>query len=103
MGKISTIQCYNIRKEVALMAEEKEIGKVLHFFGKASAAAIKLSGDLKVGDSIRIKGHTTDFTQTIESMMIGQNAVNEAKQGDDIGIKVKDHVREHDVVYKLLA
>lgn len=83
------------------MAEEKEIGKVLHFFGKASAAAIKLSGDLKVGDTIHIKGHTSDFTQTIESMMIGQNPVTEAKAGDDIGIKVKEHVREHDVVFKI--
>lgn len=85
------------------MAEENEIGKVLHYFGKASAAAIKLSGDLKVGDTIHIKGHTTDFTQTIESMQIGQNAVSEAKQGDDIGIKVKDHVREHDVVFKVVG
>jgi len=83
------------------MAEEKEIGKVLHYFGKASAAAIKLSGDLKVSDTIHIKGHTTDFTQVIESMMIGQDPVTEAKAGDDIGIKVKDHVREHDVVYKV--
>jgi putative protease len=83
------------------MAEEKEIGKVLHYFGKASAAAIKLSGDLKVGDTIHIKGHTSDFTQVIESMMIGQDPVTEAKAGDDIGIKVKDHVREHDVVYKV--
>jgi putative protease len=85
------------------MAEEKEIGKVLHFFGKASAAAIKLSGDLKVGDTIHIKGHTSDFTQVIESMMIGQNPVTEAKGGDDIGIKVKDHVREHDVVFKVTS
>lgn len=83
------------------MAEEKEIGKVLHYFGKASAAAIKLSGDLKVGDTIHIKGHTSDFTQTIESMMIGQNPVTEAKAGDDVGIKVKEHVREHDVVLKV--
>jgi putative protease len=85
------------------MAEEKEVGKVLHYFGKASAASIKLSGDLKVGDTIHIKGHTTDITQPIESMMIGQDPVTEAKAGDDIGIKVKDHVREHDVVFKVIG
>ncbi len=85
------------------MAEEKEVGKVLHFFGKASAAAIKLSDDLKVGDTIHIKGHTSDFTQAIESMMIGKDPVTEAKAGDDIGIKVKEHVREHDVVYKVIG
>jgi len=86
------------------MAEEKEVGKVLHYFGKASAAAMKLTGgDLKVGDTIHIKGRTTDFTQVIESMQIELNSVTEARQGDDIGIKVKDHVREHDVVYKVVA
>jgi len=84
------------------MAEEKEIGKVLHFFGKASVAALKLTaGDLKVGDTIHIKGHTTDFTQTIDSIQIEHNTVPEAKVGDDIGIRVKEHVREHDVVYKV--
>lgn len=84
------------------MAEEKEIGKVLHYFGHLSVAALKItSGNLKVGDTIRIKGHTTDFTQTIETIQIEHNQVTEAQQGDDIGIKVKDHVREHDVVYKV--
>jgi len=84
------------------MAEEKEIGKVLHYFGHLSVAALKItSGNLKVGDTIHIKGHTTDFTQTIETIQIEHNQVTEAQQGDDIGIKVKDHVREHDVVYKV--
>jgi len=85
------------------MAEEKEVGKVLHYFSKASAAAIKLSGELKVGDTVHIKGHTTDITQPIESMMIGKDPVTEAKAEDDIGIKVKDHVREHDVVYRVIS
>ena len=86
------------------MAEEQEIGRVMHYFSKASAAAIKLTaGELKVGDTIHIKGHTTDLTQVIESMQIEHNAVTEAKAGDDIGIKVKEHVREHDVVYKVTS
>jgi putative protease len=86
------------------MAEEKEIGKVLHYFGHLSVAALKItSGNLKVGDTIHIKGHTTDFTQTIETIQIEHNQVTEAQPGDDIGIKVKDHVREHDVVYKVIS
>ncbi len=86
------------------MAEEKEIGRILHFFSKASVAALKLTaGDLKVDDTIHIKGHTTDFTQKIESIQIEHQSVAEAKQGDDIGIKVNEHVREHDVVYKVLG
>jgi len=84
------------------VAEEKEIGKVMHYFGHLSVAAIKLTaGDLKLGDTIHIKGHTTDFTQKVESLQIEHNPVSEAKVGDDIGIKVAEHVREHDVVYKV--
>jgi len=56
---------------------------------------------LKAGDKIRIKGATTDFEQKVESMQIEHEKVNEAKAGKSIGLKVKDHVREHDKVYKL--
>jgi len=82
--------------------EEKKIGEVMKFFGKINVAAIKLSeGSLKVGDTIHIVGHTTDVTQTVESMQIENKNVQEAGPGADIGIKVKDRMREHDVVYKV--
>lgn len=85
------------------MAEEKEIGKISHYFGKISVAAFKVEKEgLKVGDTIHIKGHTTDFVQKIESIQLEHKSVNEAKPGEDVGIKVKDHVREHDVVYKVI-
>ena len=87
------------------MAEEKEIkiGEIEHYFGKLSVAAIKLTdGDLKVGDVIHIKGHTTDLTQRIDSIQIEHNKVDEAKVGADIGIKVNEHVREKDTVYKVI-
>ena len=80
--------------------EEKEIGFVEHYFGKAMVAAIKLKkGGLKVGDTIHIKGHTSDFTQVIASIQIDHKPVTEAKKGSDIGIKVKDHARENDTVF----
>jgi putative protease len=83
--------------------EEKKIGEVIKFFGKIGVAAIRLSeGSLKVGDSIHIVGHTTDMTQTIDSMQIENKDVQEAGLGADIGIKTKDRVREHDVVYKVV-
>jgi translation elongation factor EF-1alpha len=83
--------------------EEKKIGEIIKYFGKIGVAAIRLSeGSLKVGDTIRIVGHTTDFTQPIDSMQIENNNVQEAGPGADIGIKVKDRAREHDVVYKVM-
>jgi putative protease len=84
--------------------EEKKIGEVIKYFGKIGVAAIRLSeGSLKVGETIHIVGHTSDFTQFIDSMQIENKNVQEAGPGADIGIKVKDRVREHDVVYKVVG
>jgi putative protease len=83
--------------------EEKKVGEIIKFFGKIGVAAIRLSeGSLKVGDTIHIVGHTTDITQTIDSMQIENKNVQEAGPGADIGIKVKDRAREHDVIYKVV-
>jgi putative protease len=82
--------------------EEKKVGEVIKFFGKISVAAIRLSeGSLKVGDKIHIVGHTTDVSQTLDSMQIENKSVPEAGAGADIGIKVAGRVRESDVVYKV--
>ena len=82
---------------------EVSVGKITHYFGHVGVAAFKVeSADLKVGDTIHIKGHTTDLTQTIESMQIEHQEVAVAKPGQEIGIKVRDHVREHDVVLKVV-
>ena len=89
-----------LRKEGKM--EEKKIGEVIKYFSKIGVAAIRLSeGSLKVGESIHIVGHTTDVTQPIDSIQIENKSVQEAGPGADIGIKVKDRVREHDVVYKV--
>lgn len=83
------------------MVEEK-IGVVEHFFTNVSVAAIKIiNGELKIGDTIHIVGAHTDFKQKISSMQIERDSVDCVKTGDEVGIKVKDRVREHDVVYKI--
>ncbi len=84
--------------------EEKKVGEVIKFFAKINVAAIRLSeGSLKVGDTIHIVGHTTDVTETVESMQIENKNVQEAGPGADIGIKVKGRVRESDIVQKVVG
>ncbi len=86
------------------MAEEKEIGTVTHYFGKAGVAAIKITKDTLIpGDTIHIKGHTTDLTQQVDSIQVDHKPIEKAKRGNEIGIKVKDHVRENDIVYKVIG
>lgn len=80
----------------------QEIGIVEHFFSRIGVAAIKITnGSLRIGDKIRIKGATTDFEQVVESMEINRQKIEEAKPGDEVGIKVIDRVREGDKVYKI--
>lgn len=77
------------------------VGIVTHYFPKVKAAAIKLKAPLNLGDSIRIKGHTTDFTQGINSLQIDRQPINQAKRGQEIGLLVVSRVRRHDTVYKV--
>jgi putative protease len=83
--------------------QEKEIGKITHYYGQLSVGIIALSDTLKLGETIHIKGHACDFTQSIDSIQIEHNAVSEAKSGDVIGIKVAQKVHPHDKVYKVIA
>jgi len=80
---------------------EVEIGQVSDFFARPVVAGITLSGTLKVGDRIHVKGHTTDIELTVESMQINNLNVTEGKAEDAIGIKVPDRVRAGDHVYKV--
>ncbi len=82
--------------------QPQEVGKVTHFFSKISVAVIELKAQLSVGDKIRIMGPTTDSEQTVESMQIEHENVKTAKAGQSVGLKVKDHVRENDTVYKIV-
>ncbi|GBE19515.1 elongation factor Tu domain 2 [archaeon BMS3Abin17] len=78
---------------------EKEIGRVSSYFSHVGVAAIKLSGKLKVGDKIHVKGHTSDFEVKVDSIQIERDEVKEAKKGDHVGIKVPDKVRPNDAVF----
>lgn len=82
---------------------EVEIGTVGQFFARPVVAGIDLTGSLKVGDTIHIKGHTTDVTLTVDSMQINNVNVTEAKPRDSVGIKVSERVRPGDRVYKIVA
>jgi translation elongation factor EF-1alpha len=77
-----------------------EIGHITHFFSKISVAVIELTAPLTVGDTIVVKGPTTDFEQVVESMQIEHNNVQRAEAGQSIGLKVVERVREKDTVYK---
>lgn len=86
------------------MSEENvvEIGRITHFFSKISVAVIELRKPLKVGDTIAIKGPTTDFEQAVDSMQIEHENVQNAEAGQSIGLRVAQRVRETDIVYKKL-
>ena len=81
------------------MAVEEEIGKVNDFFARPVVAGIELTGTLKVGDTVHIKGHSTDITMVVESMEINNVKVPVANARDSIGVKVTDRVRRGDRVY----
>ena len=78
---------------------EKEIGEVSTYFSHVEVAAIKLSGTLKVGDTIHIKGSTTNFELAVDEIQIERKSVKEAKKGAHIGIKVSERVRPNDKVF----
>jgi selenocysteine-specific translation elongation factor len=80
---------------------EEEVGKVSDFFARPVVAGIDLTGKVKVGDKIHIKGHTTDMELVVDSMQINNVNVQEAGAGDSIGIKVADRVRRGDTIYKV--
>ena len=80
---------------------EIEIGTISDFFARPVVAAVELTGELKVGDRIRIHGHTTDMELVVASMQIHNKDVSVAKAGDAVGLKVTDKVRHGDKVFKL--
>jgi translation initiation factor IF-2 len=81
---------------------EEEIGRITHYFSKLGVAVIEVTAEsLKVGETIRIKGHTSDFTQQVESLQQEHLSVPEIRKGVSAGIRVKEHVREGDKVFRL--
>jgi len=90
------------KKKVVKTKKNKEnvVGVITHYFPKVRAAVIKVKSPIAIGDTLKIKGHTTDFTQTISSMQIDRVAITVAKKGDEIGLLVNSRVRKQDVVIK---
>lgn len=88
-------------EETKPIEEGKLIGKITHYFSNIGVAVIELTGTLKVGDTIRIVGGETDFTQAVESMEVEHEKVETAKKGEGVGLKVEQKVREGYKVYKL--
>ena len=86
------------------MSEENvvEVGHVTHFFTRISVAVVELSATLAVGDTILVKGPSTDFEQVVGSMQIEHENIERAEAGQSIGLKTEQRVREEDIVYKKL-
>jgi putative protease len=84
-------------------ASLEELGVVTHYFPHVEAAVVMLTkGSLSIGDTIIIKGHTTDFKEKVDSLQLDRAPINTASVGQEIGLRVKKKVRDHDVVYKLI-
>lgn len=90
-----------VRKKPVVALEGTLVGEITHYFPQVSAAVVKLQIPLSVGDTIKVKGHTTDFTQQVTSLQIDRVPVQSAKVGDEIGLQVKSRVRRGDIVTKL--
>lgn len=80
---------------------EQPIGKVTHYFGHLEVAAVKLTADLKVGDRVHIKGHTTDFTQPVDSLEVEHQKLDQAGPGQEVAFKVSDKARIGDEVFRV--
>ncbi len=88
----------------AVSMERKKVGEVFHFYGKIGVAAIKLTDStLAIGDTVQIQGPTTNLEQTVDTLQIEHADVSRADVGQEVGMKVRERVRERDFVYKLVA
>ncbi len=81
---------------------EEEIGRIIHYFSKINVAVLEMiEGKLETGNTIHIKGHTTELYQKVDSMQVDYKPVDIAEKGMQVGLKVKSHVRPNDRVYKI--
>jgi translation elongation factor EF-1alpha len=81
---------------------EEEVGKITHYFSKINVGVLELTkGEIHIGDTIHIKGHTSDFYQKVESMQVEHAPVESAQKGEEVGLKVEASVREGDLVFRV--
>ncbi|MFH1854175.1 MAG: hypothetical protein ABH815_02560 [Candidatus Omnitrophota bacterium] len=101
---VKTVKQTASMKVIASGASLEEIGVVTHYFPHVEAAVVKMTnGTLNIGDEIILKGHTTDFKEKVDSIQLDHASINSASIGQEIGLKVKSKVREHDAVYKIVS
>src|SRR2546427_5317219 len=87
----------------AMPLERKKVGEVFHFYTKIGVAAIRVTEDgIAIGDTVQIQGPSTNLEQTVEALQIEHAVVSRAGPGQEVGMKVRDRVREKDFVYKLI-
>lgn len=108
--KKKKVRAGKLKKKASLLdslprgASLEEIGVVTHYFPHVEAAVVKIAGgSLSVGDTIIIKGHTTEFKEKINSIQLDHAPIAKATTGQEIGLGVKSKVRDHDVVYKIVG
>ena len=100
--KVKKVRKVAKKAPVVSKSKEIQIGAVTHYFPHVKAGALVIkNGTLSVGDTIHIKGHTTDFKQKIKSLQIDRVPVETGSKGDEVGILVKSRVRINDTVYKV--
>lgn len=79
--------------------KQKKVGKVTHYYNKIGVGIVKFSSPVKTGNTLCFKGHATDFKQTISEMELDHKKIESSKKGQEVGIKLDQRVREHDLVY----
>ncbi|MDP2705608.1 MAG: translation elongation factor-like protein [bacterium] len=90
---------FSFGKNKESKVKSKPIGEVTHYFGDLSVAVIKFNQFFKAGDKVHFKGATTDFEQTIKSIQCDHQVIADVKKGQEVGVKVKNKVRQGDQVY----
>ena len=78
-----------------------KVGIITHYYSKIAVAVVELTDTLKVDDTIKISGHGNEFTQTVSSMQVEHENIQEAKKGQSVGMKVDKEVKEGDEVYRI--
>lgn len=79
--------------------EEKEVGKVIHWYDKAEVAVVRLSGSLKIGDRIKVRRGGEEFDESVSSMEINHESVSSAKKGEEVAIKLSQKAKEGAIVW----
>lgn len=82
-----------------MVSKDKKVGVVTHFYGNLLVGIVKLSAPVKVGDTLRVSGKQTNFSQVVSSMQLEHQPIQSAKKGNEVGIKVDQAVREQDEVF----